>query len=230
MTLFVSKENPMTVVLAVWDTDGSILLGADSEQTDEDGLKSEIVKIQQVADEIPVMWSSVGNPAIGIHGFGQWLAGYTFNGTDWSEFSRDAADAWSRLNGEQRRLTEQAGVTLDEQKVRTYLADGVLAGWLGGEGRIVGLSSDGRVTPIPKGESFAAGSGKVVAQAVMLSMRYIQEVGTPLEHVQTSLETACQFAPNCGPPIEIWRITSSDCTRVLRGSLKLEFEGQSGDR
>ena len=41
----------MTVIMAIWDVDGSILIGGDSEQTDEHGLKSGIDKIRLTSSQ-----------------------------------------------------------------------------------------------------------------------------------------------------------------------------------
>ena len=221
-------DKAMTIVMAMYDTDGTILVGTDSQATEEDGLKSQVQKVKSVAPDVPVIWSCAGNPAIGAVGFSDWLGRVNFKNINWLRFAKEASKIWSELNGEQRERCRSAGITLDVNNEMKYLSDGLLAGWLHGKPAMFGLSSDGNLDPYTteRERLFAVGTGAPVAKAVFLSMFHVQQIKARVKIMETALITASNFAPNCGPPIEIWRITPDAVVQVLKVNVRLEFEEQ----
>ena len=165
----------------------------------------------------------------GHPGFEGWNSTYNFDGVDWNRFSSDPGDTWSKLNGEQRRRCELAGIILDHQKELDYLADGPLARWIGGEARMVWLNSDGRVNSIPQDRYFAISSGATMVKAVYLSMFYIQEFKDQLGVLKTESAKASNFTPNWRPPTEIVRITANDANQEWKGTVRLEYEEHPGN-
>jgi len=187
-------------------------------------------KLEVVTLGVPVIWSCAGNPAIGATGFSQWLETVNFKNINWPRFIQEASKVWSRLNGEQRERCELAGVALDVNSEQKYLSDGLLAGWLHGKPAMYGLSSDGNLDPYTTEPErfFAVGTGASVAKAVFLSMFYVQEIKDRPKIMENALVTASSFAPNCGPPIELWRFTSDEVKQIMFSVERIEIVRQSG--
>ena len=157
------------------------------------------------------MWASAGNPSIGVDQFGAWLAEYDFTGKTWAQFMPDAGMALSKLCGEQRARTKAAGMEIQ----KGFLADCLVVGWLQEEPNICVLSDDGRIS-LEWGNRFRAlGTGTSTVVPIHSAMLYSLTGYSVEQTVRGMLEVAARTAPNCGPPIEAWRITKDKKPRQL---------------
>ena len=64
----------MTIIAAMWESDNSILIGADSGET-ENGTGFRSINENKLLSppKMPLVWGAAGNPAVGIDGFAEWL-------------------------------------------------------------------------------------------------------------------------------------------------------------
>jgi hypothetical protein len=206
----------MTLVMALKENDQSILIGADSEQTDEHGLKSVTAKLHQVKD-LPLMCGTSGNADIGNRLFTGWLDGLTMAGADWLQFSELASEHLSDLNGAQRQRSKSAMVQLTPG---VFTADAILAGWLQGHPDIFALSEDGRFDSAWQRGFLAIETGSHSAVAIYNCFKYLSRIGeiklTPERIARLILDVVALTVPNCGPPVELWRIGPAVCHRLER--------------
>ena len=217
MNPLAQKEAPMTIVAAMREPSGGILLGADSEWTEESGAKTRQPKLQRVPD-VPIAWASAGNPQIGIYEFGQWAKDYSWAKKTWSEAMADASTTWASLNGTQRRRPESAGIAMTKEREGTLLSDAVLVGWLGNEMGMFSMSSDGTIFNLAERGIWMLGTGAVYAHTVFNTLAYIGRTDR-IEWMEIILNLVISIAPNCGPPAECWRVTPSG---IEEGVLKIE--------
>ena len=131
----------MTVIVAMHESKDSLLIGADSEVTQEGGLRRTLPKLVGIKS-VPIAWGASGNPSIGIHQFSEWMRTYMWENATWSGFVDEAEAELARLNGIQRRRTVESGSELKPN----FLSDGLVVGWLDDEAAVWVLSLDGRVT------------------------------------------------------------------------------------
>ena len=210
MTPSVERSVPMTVVIAMKETDGSILIAADGEGTAEGGLKEHLPKLRRVTDR-PLAWAASGNPDIGLREFGNWMTSYQWESAQWDSFISAAADEVSRLNGIQRERTKLSGVPVEEDK---HLTEVVIAGWLDRPDIFV-ISNTGLKFSVWEPQEFIAiGSGGPFAKAMYNVLFHAQ--GYERQHMmKLIMEVTISTAPNCGPPADCWRIGRSGITSVF---------------
>lgn len=211
MGAFRFEDVAMTIVVGMRESDEAMLLAADSEATDEFGLKHPHVKLHQVEGH-SLAWGSAGNPTIGDYEFVKWVKQYDWKGKSWDDASKAAQEELARLNGEQRRLTELSRTPMQT----TFLCDIIIGGWLNGP-NMFALSSDGRITPIWESQSEfrAVGTGAPYAIASYNTLK-LGRVEGPENILRMMLIGTIMFAPNCGPPAEAWRIRQDGVTTAFR--------------
>ena len=71
----IRKEKPMTIMVAMREGGDSIVIASDSEFMHEGGATTHHRKLMCVEGK-PVIWTSAGNPDIGMNEFGQWISQY----------------------------------------------------------------------------------------------------------------------------------------------------------
>lgn len=212
-----SGEEIMTVVVAMKESDDAILIASDSEVTNEGNLKSSMRKLMKVREK-SVVWASSGNPDIGIDEFGRWIRQYQWEGTTWDTFISDAADELSRLNGKQRERTKLAGIEVNEEK---HLSNLVIVGWLD-RPEIFTISSDGtKFSFWESGGFIAAGTGGPPAFSMFNVLLHTNKfVRTKI--MRLIMEVVVSTAPNCGPPVECWRVTKKGTKSLFSFASKIE--------
>lgn len=213
---------PVTVIVAMRESEDSVLIGADSEVTQEGGLRRTSPKLAGIKG-VPIAWGASGNPSIGIHQFREWMRTYKWENATWSEFVDEAETELARLNGIQRRLTEESGAELKPN----FLSDVLVVGWLRGKVAIWVLSDDGRRTPAKDVGFYAIGSGGPTATSVhnaliVLRDQYNLALPTAQQNMETILHVTALTAPGCNWPVHCWRVKPTGVEGAFKFSARVD--------
>ena len=190
----------MTLIVALKESENSVLLAADSQATGYGGIKTRISKIRSVANR-PILWACSGNPYIGLSQFGHWIDSYKWSMPTWENFLTDARNELSRLNGAQVEATALAKAELGPD----FVADCLFVGWLGELG-IYAISSDGRIVEPVEDGIYAIGTGGAYAILVNKAIKEANQLN-PEARLRIVMSTVGIGALDCGPPLECWRVT-----------------------
>jgi|GEM_PF-5347070 len=197
-----SPESEMTILAALAENDGSIVLAADSYEQCENSLLGfwewvAVDKFMHVRrDGVSLEWGYAGS-GIGDE-FGQWLDDYQV--TTWDQFRKDAAV-------ENRRLNEQAYPDA-ETMVNT-----IVAGYINGEFGMIGLDPLG---------AFHNGAGRALmvgAGAEALGLPAWREAIADGKHetpelLKSVLDSIINRVSGLKGPLRMWRLTDHDFTEL----------------
>lgn len=208
----------MTVVLAVYESDDSILFASDSEWTREQIDRIRKPKLN-CHENMPIAWASAGDAQIGTEEFTQWMKAYPIQNKDWDELSEEAAKELARLNGRKRERLALAGEKLCEHDLKKHLAEVMVVGWLNGTPGMYSISYDGAKWDNWSDKGFwAIGSGSAAAVWIWNTLASKHITGlvrqSNLQIMYDSLKLICEGAPGCGLPAEIWRVKANGITSV----------------
>jgi hypothetical protein len=126
----------VTIVAMLKEGNEAYYLGADSQWTDSEGLKSFHTKIT-VLNSLGniIAWATAGNPQIGVAEFGNWMKAYQRTApTRWDSFIVDIAGEFARLNRIRKEIGQKAGENVDDPVFRrSHLCEMLICGWLNQE-------------------------------------------------------------------------------------------------
>lgn len=213
---FAVKEGnwPMTIIAVMWESDSSILIAANSGQTDmPEELRS--IHLDKLQSHLiaPLAWGATGNTTIGER-FGEWLKNYEWPPQDLIVFQDELATALAKLNGKQREIIKLAGGEAKEDNLCSVL----VAGWLNAPFAFE-IDDFGQITPINKEHNFSAiGSGGPHAKLIHAAYTIgpVTVNASALDKMGIILDIAAQKAHHCDPPIHIWRVTSNKIEKDLK--------------
>lgn len=191
----------MTIVFAMREYDNSVLIGADTQRTDDAGIKDKKHKLQCIPNSL-VAWACAGNDDLGNR-FTRWLQDYQWPPASWDSFEQVLQTTLADLNGQQRALTKRSGAEWNKD----YGVSCLLVAWLNDECHIEGYDDDGlKVSFKPEGCG-AIGSGRAHAIIAYRTLEGIKgpDAMTKFVHI---LQIAARHAPGCEEPVDIWRIRS----------------------
>lgn len=190
----------LTVIVAMKESDNSVLLAADGEGLEADAIKVQKSKLRR-HPSAPLAWGATGNPTI-EDDFTKWLQGYAWPPSNKGIFREQLINRLSELNGKQRELTSLAKAEIKDD----YLCSVLLVGYLD-ELIIIELDSVGRASLYNEIGFQAIGSGRGHAWIAHKALKMLNGL-TQLEKIKIIMQTVITSAPKCGPPIEIWHITA----------------------
>jgi hypothetical protein len=100
MPILLLGGDEVTIVAMLKEGNDAFYLGADSQWTDSEGLKSFQTKITVLNSQDNVIaWATAGNPQIGVVEFENWIRAYQRTGsTTWESFIIEIAGEFARLN------------------------------------------------------------------------------------------------------------------------------------
>ena len=199
----------MTVIAAIEDTDGSILLGSDSEANDG-AVLFHMQKLRQL-DDLPVAWGVADNAQVGLQDFAIWLRLQEWPIQDWDVFTNSARSALSEINGKARADARKAGL----EPTESHVADVLLVTNFG-EPHILSLGKDAAAFSVPSGHLEAIGSGGVHAKIAYAALsRVLPDIPTKMA---LAIEVAIQTADGCGGIGALWRMTTDGVDKeVIKG-------------
>ncbi len=96
-----------------------------------------------------------------------------------------------------------------------------MAGWVNGQPDIYTLSEDGRYLSHIDVRFAAIGTGYPWAVAAINTL-FIAGHKFGQQAMEIILRGAISFAPNCGPPVECWRITREGIETAFKLESKIE--------
>ena len=190
----------MTIVCAVKESSDSILMGADTRVVDSAGIARLMPKMRQLRSE-PFVWGVANNMEMGLEYFGEWLEAYSWPPTSWSAFQPEATMALAQINGRGRQLAEAARVPPNVP----HVTEVILSGWINGEVQIVEMSHDGSSQRRAGLGISAIGSG---GMPFLLAYEAFKEQPLSLlTKVRQCLNAIAMNRADCGPPVDLWRIS-----------------------
>lgn len=189
----------MTIVVAMKETDWSVLIAADGEFTDDKGFKSRQRKLS-LHSKNQLAWACDG-PYHGGRVLGLWLSRADAYGT-WHSFAEEAAGELAKVN-RSLMLRAQAVGSWNPSQDRTSC---LVAGFFGGEPQIIELGGDGHVDSHWESGFDAIGAGaRFAVGAYEYSLR---ESPPALDALREIMRLVAERVPTCGGPIDIARITT----------------------
>lgn len=191
----------MTIVAFMRETPDSLLLAADSQFTSGD-IRMSKSKLRQITNQ-QIVWSSAGNPSIGLDEFGGWLNTYDFSGSVWASFINHATNKLSELNGAQRKRTELSG---GEWKPEEYAAEVLIVGWIVDKAGAYILSNDGRLIDVLDYGFDAIGTGAKYAKIALWATELCGEKQDNLKTLKIVMRVIAEHVQDCCLPVELCRI------------------------
>jgi ATP-dependent protease HslVU (ClpYQ) peptidase subunit len=192
----------VTVIVALAESEESILIAADSRETEAPGdLASVYLNKLKRHPSAHIVWATAGNGGVG-EAFSNWLAAVAPPPQTWRDMSDQAAEHLARLNGRRRELAELAKTQLQENDTTSVL----LAGWLDSP-EIVELDDRGIATPYFERGVCAIGTGKPHALIAYQALNHIGGVSR-LQKLWVVMSVATVMVHDCGPPVHVKRITA----------------------
>lgn len=208
----------MTIIAAMRESEKSILIGADSGETDTNtGLRLINEKKLQLHPCLPLAWGACGNPAVGIDGFAEWLKKEQgFN--DWKTFREACEDEMAKLSSRQVRIRKTIG--LPDNLLLSDGADILIVGFMENALRILVVERDG------KGSFVSQNFHAIGIKPDYLAVCYkaIEKIRVPgYEDFKNILDSGARSFLKCDPPIHIWRVStdgvfSADTSKLLTGA------------
>lgn len=202
----ISIKTLMTIIVALKESDTSILLATDSEVSEEGGLRLTKQKLREHRAR-PIAWGFGGDNVIHTEEFTQWLQSGE-RPKEWLPFAKEAIEEFAKLNG---RLIQLVKLTQRNPTERDMVIC-LLAGWLDGP-NIIELNERGKATSYWESGFHAIGGGKVPAYT---AYKVISHIGgyTPLDTLDMVMDIVTTLVDKCSKPYCIWRITPENITEL----------------
>jgi hypothetical protein len=207
----------MTLIAGMICDDGSVLLGADSQLSEDRFRSAGHVKIGRL-DDAPLAWGCSGDESIG-RDWGSWFRNQPRTWPSWEALRDAATEELSRLNGRRRSLNRLSGVDTKDNDVATVL----IAGFVGGRSDLIELSDRGGAMPSGHHDFCAIGSANPNAKIVRATLLTNPSLTKTEDVFITIMFVAINTSlSDCSFPVSIVRITPdrADEMRTVRPSFK----------
>jgi ATP-dependent protease HslVU (ClpYQ) peptidase subunit len=208
----------MTLIAAMRDTDGSILIGADSQMTDEtSGIRYTVNKLKQHPSG-KLAWGTAGAAPLG-ETLSKWLEAYPSPLRDWESLSSAIRDKIVEINGDQRRAIKRS----ESEPGPSDGFDTLLAGYIDDTPRMLIIDDCGRSITAPE-QVFNAIGAAVQAKSILIGADYTLELLNercgiaPLDaflKMKLVLSAVAMEIEGCGLPIHIWRVSNEGIEKLL---------------
>ena len=186
------ERRKLTVIVAMKESDDSLLIAADSMNIESDQLKADHQVKLHKHDKENIVWGFTGNRGLGRDDFSPWLKTFDAGG-DWQKFKIKVADKLAELNGEQRNRSSKAGIQPSPESTITCL----LVGWLNNKPQILEFTDDGRIDSYLQDSFRAIGGGMVVAHRAYGALLRVTGI-EPLDKFKIIVDTTIKSAAVCG--------------------------------
>lgn len=196
----------MTIIAAMRESDDSILIGADSGETNTNKLRSLNLKKLQRHNRLPLAWGAAGNTYMGVDSFAEWLTAFEPNDSakelTWNNLKEACENKMADIIRRQVDLGNRSGIRF------TPIMNGVLVlltGYLEKKLRIAEIDYDGKWSFVHQ-PFHAIG---MMSHALAIHYTTIEKTHPPnCDDFDSVLESGARSFQMCDPPIHIWRITS----------------------
>jgi hypothetical protein len=182
------KEPTMPIIAAVWESDTSILLAADSGQVEVmGGFGLRTISSQKLKRHPKgfIAWGATGDPRFDTKGFSTWLAEYRWPPQNWNQLKLDIESKVATTNGRRREVAKMAGVPVIEENLLSV----IVVGWIADEGNVLMIDDRGCLFVINYEQRFISlGSGAFHAALIDLALEKAGAPGTCLEKLTIVME------------------------------------------
>ncbi len=192
----------MTIIAAIKESNESLLVGADTMATEDDGMKDTLATKLYNHNTHKIAWGCSGNGEIARREFTPWMQSLSING-NWESLKNIVGDKIAELNGRQRERAEKARVEPKPEHLITCL----FVGWLNNEPNIYEFTNDARVHSYMENGFFAMGSGAKIAFGAYVALKNTS--GTAVDKFKLILKASCIKAISCGGTIHIKRVANN---------------------
>jgi 20S proteasome alpha/beta subunit len=199
----------MTAVVAIKETETSILMAADTQGTEDDVLQLRESKIFWHSRK-KLGWSYSGNVGEITFGFSEWLESKGDSLT-WNAIVQEGAHVFATINSKLRNLTQMATGKCGIND----LAECLIVGFLENPNKpdIIELSSSGKVTSYWQ-KGFHAIGAKLPAYSIYETLKRISPQDSPVQKLENIMEVMTDILVVCGKPYDISRITPTEVVKV----------------
>lgn len=200
---FMLKEPPMTIIAAMKESETSILIAVDSQQTQTPGNIPSFTDTKlQWHPSIPLAWGVADNATIGMQ-FSETVKKLQFTpDISWDSLADQLNKQLSTFNKKQREHCKRAGVN----PAPGELASVLVVGFLGSEGRIFEIDDKGVFVIMPHG-FHAIGSGRVCASIAQRILSFLPARSTVEAELKAITAATAELINTCGPPVHWGRVT-----------------------
>ena len=220
----------MTIIILQRNPD-CFYLGADSQWTDADGLKTYKSKLREISTPTgnTIAWGTAGNPEIGITEFGKWIADYKWTGNEsWTEFIVEASAEFARLNAIRKAIGQAAAEVISSREfITTNLCDLLICGQIANH--MCGYEVDHNGTyqsTTTLGGFIAIGTGSPFARAVYATqMWYEAELKLDSgKQFNTLMGLTARYGSQCSLPVEYLKIVPGGIEPFISNEPNIEAE------
>jgi 20S proteasome alpha/beta subunit len=199
----------MTAVLAIKETETSILMAADTQATEDGDIRLKENKIFKHPKE-KLAWSYSGNVGEITFRFNEWLESKGDSLT-WNTIIQEGAGVFAAINSKLRNLAQTATGKCEIND----LADCLIVGFLEKPDKpdIIELSSTGKVTSYWQKKFHAIGA-KLPAYSIYETLNRISPQYSPLQKIETIMNIMTDILVVCGKPCNTCRITPTEIEEV----------------
>ncbi len=191
-------------IAAMRESSDSILIAADSQQIETNGIRSSTDKKLQWHPSLPLAWGASDNSSIGAR-FSEWTKQHDLSPSDnWITVQYKLAECLSRLNGNQRGLSKLAGV---DQLPPEALSSVLVVGFLGTVSSIFEVDGMGMLTDYSQRDFHAIGTGHLYAHVAYKTLTLIPSSANTEEKLKTIVGITADMSPAFAPPVYLGRVT-----------------------
>jgi hypothetical protein len=212
----------MTLIAAMWETDDSILIGADSLSADCSGPGNAIVTLFETPNKLrkhklgaPLAWATSGDRALGGE-FSEWLEIFPWQGLSWAAFKNRVIDRIVEMNAEQRERVRKSKCVDADRQAENNLIQALIVGHIEQRMRLLVVDQNGISQPAdrqPLGFD-AIGSAAVRAKIIFMTHRYLGRE-FDIDTLISALDLAIHNDPLCRRPLNIWRVAGDGISDLL---------------
>ena len=214
-----AKELPVTIIAAMWESNDTVLIAADSGITDTEKGKTSLPteKLQcQSNENVPLAWGTAGNYMIGREYFSPWLKAYEWEPENLQIFQTDVWRNLSGWNGMVREIKKSAKLRVQKND----LTEALVVGYLD-KPFILHVDVKASLSRYYEGEFCAIGSCAWEASLLYTGVAIVapfREIpfDERWQRLKSVIEktTSDEIAPQCKPPIHVWRVSQTGIKRL----------------
>ncbi len=190
----------MTIIIAVKESDTSLLIGADTMQSEDNNLRIQNARKLFTHPSANIAWGIAGNVEIGNNEFSPWLQAQDVN-HDWETLKKSIAEKIAVFNGNQRYLAHKSNIN----SPKSHLMSCLLVGWRNDVPQIYEFTDDTRIQSYIVDAFKAIGSGICAAYGAHYVLKQMENTNA-LDRIKGALDATVNTVSSCCSPCNILRV------------------------